>query len=123
MSRILVTGAAGFIGSHLTDRLLARGDQVVGLDSFDPFYGRRLVGDLEDAGLADGGCEGRASMWRGGQAGGTAWRLTLAQLREPMIESGLVSAADLDALIPLCDDPRFGIMSQITMAAWGRRPG
>jgi UDP-glucuronate 4-epimerase len=38
MPRILVTGAAGFIGSHLTDRLLARGDAVVGLDSFDPFY-------------------------------------------------------------------------------------
>jgi UDP-glucuronate 4-epimerase len=38
MSRILVTGAAGFIGSHLTDRLLARGDAVVGLDNFDSFY-------------------------------------------------------------------------------------
>jgi SAM-dependent methyltransferase len=90
--------------------------------SFDPFYGRRLVGDLEDAGLADVGCEGRASMWRGGQAGGDAWRLTVAQLREPMIASGIVSAADLDALVPLCDDPRFSIMSQIIMAGWGRRP-
>ena len=38
MSRILVTGAAGFIGSHLTDRLLARGDTVIGLDNFDPYY-------------------------------------------------------------------------------------
>jgi UDP-glucuronate 4-epimerase len=36
--RILVTGAAGFIGSTLTDRLLAEGRSVVGLDSFDPFY-------------------------------------------------------------------------------------
>jgi UDP-glucuronate 4-epimerase len=40
--RILVTGAAGFIGSHLCDRLVARGDQVVGLDSFDPFYARAI---------------------------------------------------------------------------------
>jgi hypothetical protein len=61
-------------------------------------------------------------MWRGGQPGGTAWRLTVAQLRDPMIASGLVSAADLDALVPLCDDPGFSIMSQITMAGWGRRP-
>ena len=36
--RILVTGAAGFIGSNLVERLLERGDTVVGIDNFDPFY-------------------------------------------------------------------------------------
>jgi UDP-glucuronate 4-epimerase len=36
--QVLVTGAAGFIGSHLCERLLADGHQVVGLDNFDPFY-------------------------------------------------------------------------------------
>jgi UDP-glucuronate 4-epimerase len=39
---ILVTGAAGFIGSHLTERLLAQGHRVIGLDNFDPFYAAEL---------------------------------------------------------------------------------
>jgi UDP-glucuronate 4-epimerase len=38
--KVLVTGAAGFIGAHTAQRLVARGDHVVGLDNFDPFYGR-----------------------------------------------------------------------------------
>lgn len=42
MPTALVTGCAGFIGSHLCERLLADGYRVVGLDNFDPFYNRTL---------------------------------------------------------------------------------
>src|SRR5512139_1119248 len=38
--KILVTGAAGFIGSHVAQHLLARGAEVVGLDNFAPNYSR-----------------------------------------------------------------------------------
>jgi UDP-glucuronate 4-epimerase len=37
---VLLTGAAGFIGSHVAERLLARGQPVIGLDNFDSFYSR-----------------------------------------------------------------------------------
>ena len=36
--KILVTGAAGFIGSHLTERLLNDDHSVTGIDNFDDFY-------------------------------------------------------------------------------------
>lgn len=42
MTRILITGAAGFIGSHLVEALAAQGDEVVGVDNFDPFYARAM---------------------------------------------------------------------------------
>ncbi|ODT57740.1 MAG: capsular biosynthesis protein CpsI [Phenylobacterium sp. SCN 69-14] len=38
MALILVTGSAGFIGSHVAHRLLDRGDEVVGLDNLNPYY-------------------------------------------------------------------------------------
>jgi nucleoside-diphosphate-sugar epimerase len=41
-SRCLVTGVAGFVGSHLAGRLLAQGGRVIGVDSFSDYYRRGL---------------------------------------------------------------------------------
>src|SRR5438876_30825 len=53
--KCLVTGAAGFIGSHLCERLLAAGHAVVGLDAFIPYYPR----PIKEANLA----AARAHRW------------------------------------------------------------
>jgi nucleoside-diphosphate-sugar epimerase len=61
--KYLVTGAAGFIGSHLAEALLAAGDEVLGVDAFTDYYDRSrkernaagievLEADLAEAGLA-----------------------------------------------------------------------
>jgi UDP-glucuronate 4-epimerase len=42
VTRVVVTGAAGFIGSHVAEALARRGDEVVGIDNFDPFYPRAM---------------------------------------------------------------------------------
>jgi UDP-glucuronate 4-epimerase len=51
VTRVLVTGAAGFIGSHLVEALARRGEEIIGIDNFDPFYPRTM----KEANLAEMG--------------------------------------------------------------------
>lgn len=43
--RVLLTGAAGFIGAHVAKALLARGDEVIGLDNFNAYYDPKIKRD------------------------------------------------------------------------------
>ena len=50
--KILVTGAAGFIGSKLTYMLAQRGDEVVGIDNINDYYDVRLkYGRMRECGF------------------------------------------------------------------------
>ena len=53
--RVLVTGAAGFIGAALAERLLERGDQVVAIDNLNPYYSVSLKLDRLERLRARGG--------------------------------------------------------------------
>lgn len=59
---VLVTGAAGFIGSHVCKRLLQRGDEVVGLDNINSYYDINLkYGRLSSLGFLNLNCHGISS--------------------------------------------------------------
>ena len=55
---MVVTGAAGFIGSHLVERLLAAGHEVVGIDSFEDYYPR----PFKEANSAQARASGRYTL-------------------------------------------------------------
>ena len=57
--KILVTGTAGFIGFHLAEKLLRRGDEVVGIDSINDYYDPKL----KYARLAESGIGASAEAW------------------------------------------------------------
>ena len=95
-TKVLLTGGAGFIGSHVCEHLLARGDEVTVLDNFNDFYdprikrenaralrGARIVeGDIRDAALV-------ASLFREGDFGAVVHLAAMAgvrpSLRDPLL--------------------------------------
>jgi len=95
--KVLVTGAAGFIGSHLTERLIARGDEVVGLDNFDTFYDPHVKRANIEPALAGGRFE-----------------LVEGDIRDGACVEGILAGGDIDVIVhlaakagvrPSIDDP------------------
>jgi len=114
---ILVTGAAGFIGSHLCDALLERGETVVGLDSFDDFYAPVAM----ERNIACAMDNERFEIARG-------------DLRDPealdALPEGIESVVHLAAragVRPSIENPELyadvNIMGTVQLLAWARRRG
>jgi SAM-dependent methyltransferase len=90
---------------------------------FDSTSGRRLFLLLTDAGLEDAQAEGRIAMGhRLNNPGIEMFKLTLGHLRDPMVATGRVTAAEVDEALRLLDDPSFIAMPPAMIAAWGRKP-
>jgi UDP-glucuronate 4-epimerase len=98
MSKIFLTGGAGFIGSHLADRLLARGDRVVVLDSLDPFYDPRIKRENISGATAN-----------------PSFRFVQGDIRDTVALDSLLSSERFDAVIHLA--ARAGVRPSIAEPA------
>ena len=81
--KVLVTGSAGFIGMHAAERLLARGDQVIGIDNLSDYYAVTLK-------------EARLARLSGGRAGG-GFRFQRLDIAAPGALETLFAAEKPDA--------------------------
>jgi UDP-glucuronate 4-epimerase len=82
--KTIVTGGAGFIGSHLVDRLLEQGGEVIVVDNFDPFYDRAA----KEANLAEA-------------VGNPRCRLVELDIRDAPPVDALVETSRPDAIVHL----------------------
>jgi UDP-glucuronate 4-epimerase len=87
-ARVLVTGAAGFIGSHLCERLLDGGHRVWGIDNFDPYYPE----NLKRANIAPA-------------LENPSMRLIEADVRDGVLLDGLFRQVPFDAVVHLAARP------------------
>lgn len=110
----VVTGAAGFIGSHVCEALVGRGDTVIGIDNFDPFYGR----EIKERNLA--GLKGRAGF-----------QLRELDCAEPGLPwdgvTGVVHLAAKAGVRPSLEDPaayvRANVLATVQILEGARRAG
>ena len=89
---------------------------------FEVEWGRRLYGRLKAAGLTEVGMEGHVAVSEGGSLGASLDAANFAQVREEAVAKGLVTDAEIDAVLARLDAPDFALFSLVMFTAWGRRP-
>lgn len=101
--KVLVTGTAGFIGYHVANYLLKRGDTVVGIDNINDYYDVRLkYGRLKTAGI---------------DAENIPFGLRMQSATHPNYSFIRMNLEDRDALLKLCADEKFDAVCNLAAQA------
>ena len=95
--------------------------QFMSRAGYDPWYGRRLVHELERAGLQDVAADGRIRVYRGATAAARFMRLSYGAMGEGLVSTGAMTQDDLEWLMGALDDPDSVFFTPM-IAAWGRKP-
>jgi ubiquinone/menaquinone biosynthesis C-methylase UbiE len=90
--------------------------------SFEPDWPRLLYRRLKAAGLIEVGMEGHLAVREGGSPGARLYAANFTQVREEAVAKGLISRAEVDAVLERLDAPDFAVFSPVMFTAWGRAP-
>jgi SAM-dependent methyltransferase len=115
-------GAAGYPAPDPVQRAVEAELDLLTRSGFDRHYGRKLVHELETAGLEDVGAAGRLHVYRGASSRTAFLRLTLESLAPALLEAGDLTRRDVDEAFARLDDPGTVFLSAPMIAAWGRTP-
>lgn len=125
--QVLVTGAAGFIGSNLVDRLCESGHRVIGLDNFDDFYppevkwsNIRAVVDREEFTLVRGDIRDKALLarvFRENQISQVVHLAARAGVRPSLKDPGLYEEVNVLGTINLLEESRRAKVEHFILAS------
>jgi hypothetical protein len=87
-----------------------------------PGFGRALAAELRARNLESVTAEGRMQMWLGGSAGAALMKVNFAQLREPILASGVVTLDEFEADFARLDHVDFMTPSPVMWSVAARRP-
>jgi ubiquinone/menaquinone biosynthesis C-methylase UbiE len=90
---------------------------------FEVEWGRGLYSRLKAAGLTEVGTEGHMAVWERGSLGTSLDTANYGQVRREAVAKGLITDAEIDAVLARLDAPDFAVFSPVMFTAWGRRPG
>jgi SAM-dependent methyltransferase len=102
-------------------KTLSAMEQLVALRGVDSLYGRRLAARVRSLGLASVTAEGRLFMWEGQSTGADLTRANFKQIRNELIELGLITESEFDRDVDLLAQYELLFPSPIMWAVRGRR--
>ncbi|MGH8929939.1 MAG: class I SAM-dependent methyltransferase [Egibacteraceae bacterium] len=91
--------------------------------AYEPDFGSRPPAAFSRHGLVDIGSEARTVMVHGALPDATFYRLSIEQLRGPVVASGMLTDAQVDAALERIEEPTFAVMMPCLVSTWGRMPG